>query len=178
MDQQRRDDFLAIAKIGRYRGTRGEVFIHPYLDLRAEDIDGKTVRIIPQRGAAFETKCSRVWWHGKKAICALDCSTNITEARALVHAEIHIDRADLAPLEDDEFYAVDLVGMNVHTVGDAEIGTVKRLLSAGGQSTLVIKGERGEILVPFVAEIVVEVDPEEGLVRIDPPPGLLEINEN
>ena len=178
MDRQHRDDFIAIAKIGRYRGTRGEVFIHPYLDLRVEEIDGKAVRILPQRGEPFDTVCERLWWHGKKAICSLACSTSIDEARALVHAEIQILRSDLAPLDEDEFYAADIVGMQASTVDGGRLGEIKRLLTAGGQSTLVIGGDRGEILVPFVSAIVVEVDPQEGRVLVDPPPGLLEINEN
>ena len=44
-------------------------------------------------------------------------------------------------------------------------------------SRLVVKGRRGEVLVPLVAGICVEIDVDARRIRIDPPEGLLELNE-
>jgi 16S rRNA processing protein RimM len=75
---------------------------------------------------------------------------------------------------------VQLIGLAVRTVDGNAVGTVTDVLHHG-QDLLVIRGRdpgdaagSGEVLVPFVAAIVPEVDVPAGHLVIDPPPGLLD----
>jgi 16S rRNA processing protein RimM len=170
-------DLIPIARIGRYRGTRGEVFIFPYLDLTAEPVEGATVELRWRDGRSRTDCIERLWWHGGKTVCQLRGSKSIDDARALTHAEIFMARNLLSPLEQDQFYAEDLAGLMVRTIDGRSVGRVEALVNHGASTVLQVRDPKGrEILIPFVAEIVTAVDVESGEVVIDPPAGLLEIN--
>jgi len=88
-----------------------------------------------------------------------------------------IESADLPPLGDPaDFYDHELIGLAVRTVAGEHVGTVADVLHHG-QDLLVVDGagrrSGEEILVPFVAAIVPEVDLAGGFLVVDPPPGLL-----
>jgi 16S rRNA processing protein RimM len=96
-----------------------------------------------------------------------------------------------------EFHDQQLIGLAVRTVAGEPVGEVTGILHhrpgarggrlrrpahppPGGQDLLVVgpaarSPRAGEVLVPFVAAIVVEVDLPGGELIIDPPPGLLEL---
>jgi 16S rRNA processing protein RimM len=83
--------------------------------------------------------------------------------------------------DPEEFHDYELIGLGVQTVGGEPVGVVTDVLHQG-QDLLVIRpredppaAEQGEVLVPFVAAIVPEVDVAAGRLVIDPPPGLLDL---
>ena len=84
--------------------------------------------------------------------------------------------ADLPPIEDpDEFYDHELEGLAVFTKDGAKLGTIAEVLHGGGSDLLQVRRDGGgEVLVPFVNQIVPEVDVRGGRVVIDPPEGLLD----
>src|SRR5690606_37470704 len=88
--------------------------------------------------------------------------------------------ADLPPSDDpDEFYDHELDGLTVRIVagrpdGGNEVGTVREVLHTAAGELLSIRPtgqERGELLVPFVTEIVPTVSVRDGVIEIDPPDG-------
>lgn len=82
--------------------------------------------------------------------------------------------AEARPLEDDEYFLHDLVGLEVFTVAGERVGRVTELYETGpGHYLGIADGER-ERLVPFIQAIVREVDVKGGRIVIDPPPGLLD----
>jgi 16S rRNA processing protein RimM len=170
------DKPVVIAKIGRYRGTRGEVFIHPRFDLAGEPLQDAEARLVWPNGTEETTRIERIWWQGKKAVCKLAISNSIEEARKLVHAEILVRRSDLEMPEADEYFVDDLIGLQVQTVDGKAVGPVAQLLDYAGSKLLKVDAE-SEILIPFTEAIVDSIDLESGVVIIDPPEGLLEINE-
>ena len=96
-----------------------------------------------------------------------------------------MDSAEVAPASDpDEFHDYELIGLSVLTPAGEPVGVVTDVLHQG-QDLLVIQPPadrpaaagpgRDQILVPFVAAIVPEVDVKAGHLVIDPPPGLLDL---
>jgi 16S rRNA processing protein RimM len=80
-----------------------------------------------------------------------------------------------APPDPNEFYDHQLVGLDVIGPGGAYVGTVADVLHLPGQDVLAVRRPGGvEVLVPFVAAIVPEVDLPGRRVVLDPPPGLIE----
>ena len=64
------------------------------------------------------------------------------------------------------------------TIG-VSVGVVRDVETIGDSTLLVIEGDPGpkEVLVPFIRDICVEVDPDGKRIVIDPPDGLLDLNE-
>ena len=80
--------------------------------------------------------------------------------------------------DEEAWYERDLVGLTAVTVDGTEVGKVTALESRPAQDLLVLRLVGGrEVLVPFVTEIVPEVDIAGGRVVLNPPPGLLDLDE-
>lgn len=87
-------------------------------------------------------------------------------ALAIRGCEIGVPASCFPPAATGEYYWRDLIGLQVVDRGGAVLGTVERLMETGANDVLVVKGER-ERLIPFVAEFVTDVLPEQGLLRVD-----------
>lgn len=80
-------------------------------------------------------------------------------AFALRGATVCVDRNDFPEPSEDEFYWVDLIGLNVVNQQNEQLGVVKDLMQTGANDVLVVKDdEKIERLIPFVAAHVLDVD--------------------
>lgn len=71
---------------------------------------------------------------------------------------IEIPREAFAPTEEDEYYWTDLVGMTVVNKDHTVLGKVSNLMETGANDVLMIDGEHGQILIPFVSQYIETVD--------------------
>jgi 16S rRNA processing protein RimM len=85
-----------------------------------------------------------------------------TAAEALRGARIFISRGNFPAAEKDEYYWVDLIGLNVVNREGVDLGVVKELLATGAQTVLVMDFEQDgkvqERMIPFVSVYVDDVD--------------------
>jgi 16S rRNA processing protein RimM len=168
---------LVVGRVGRPHGLRGEVTV----DVRTDDPDQRfaqgTVLATDPAGRGPLTVSSLRWHSGRLLIRFGDCQDR-EAAEGLRGIVLVVDAADLpAPSDPEEFSDHQLIGLQVLTVSGESVGLVADVLHHG-QDLLVITGagprSGTEILVPFVAPIVPEVDITAGRLVIDPPPGLLD----
>ena len=75
--------------------------------------------------------------------------------------------------EPDAWYDHQLIGLAVIRNGE-RIGEVAHVDHLPAQDLLIVKTKRGDVMVPFVAAFVPEVDVEAGTLTVTPPPGLFE----
>ena len=95
------------------------------------------------------------------------------DAEALRGIELIVDGEGLRELEENEFWPDDLIGFAVHAHGE-RIGEVVGVIPGEAQDRLVVEKDGGEIVeIPFVHELVPEVLPDSGLIRIAPIDGLV-----
>lgn len=84
------------------------------------------------------------------------------DAEALKGARIFVARSSFPTPDQDEFYWVDLLGLNVVNREGVDLGVVRDLLSTGPQSVLVIEAVEGdktvERMIPFVGAFIDRVD--------------------
>jgi ribosomal 30S subunit maturation factor RimM len=79
-EQYPAEEMVSIAKIGRYRGNRGEVFIHPHFDLAMETLEDVEIEIRWPKGRPDQkSRFERIWWQNKKTICKLEGSDSIEQ---------------------------------------------------------------------------------------------------
>lgn len=88
-------------------------------------------------------------------------------AFALKGTIVAVDREEFPYLDEDEFYWVDLIGLNVINVQGESLGVVKDLMETGANDVLVAKLEQEERLIPFVAQYVVKVDMQNKQIIVD-----------
>lgn len=94
-----------------------------------------------------------------------------TAAEALRGARVFVSRANFPAAKTDEYYWVDLIGLDVINRENEPMGTVKELLSTGPQTVLVLEyqqdGKAMERMIPFVSQYVDDVDLKARHIRVD-----------
>lgn len=104
---------------------------------------------------------------GKGIIVQLEGYTDRDQARALIGADIAIDRHQLAPLAAGEYYWSDLQELQVVNQQGVTLGRVDHLLETGANDVLVVKGER-EHLIPYILDqTIMNIDLEHGIIQVD-----------
>jgi 16S rRNA processing protein RimM len=86
---------------------------------------------------------------------------------------LSIPESELEPLPEGQYYRFQLIGLSVVSRDGEELGRVTEVLSTGANDVYVVRGERGELLLPATDEVVREIDLETGRMLIDVLPGLL-----
>jgi 16S rRNA processing protein RimM len=164
-----------VGRIVRPHGVRGELVVEPSTDSPDVRFAVDPVLLVTLRSGAQRTlTITAARPHSGRLLVCLDGVLGRDAAEELRGAQLFAGTADLPPTDDpDEFYDHELEGLAVRTVEGEPIGTLREVLHGPGGELLVVDGEDGEVLVPFVREIVTEVDPKAGTILIDPPPGLL-----
>ena len=167
-------DLVAIAKIARPRGLKGEVVADILTDFpeRFESLD--LVTAIATDGKRRELKIEKSWLQSGRVVLKFAGHDSADDAERLRDLEICIEESDVRELDEGEFFDWQLEGCRVETLDGDAIGSVTKLMRTGGTELLVVADGAKEYLIPFAESICVEVDVEEKLVKVDLPEGLLE----
>jgi 16S rRNA processing protein RimM len=169
---------LVVARVGRAHGVKGEVAVEVRTDEPETRLAVGAVLVTdpPIRGP-LTVRSARE--HSGRLLVRFAGVDDRTEAEALRGTLLQVD-VDPArtPVEDDAWYDHQLVGLAVVDLTGAPVGEVRAVLHLPAQDLLaVVRPDGSEVLVPFVAEIVPDVDLAAGRVVVDPPPGLLDESE-
>jgi 16S rRNA processing protein RimM len=89
-------------------------------------------------------------------------------AARLTGTGLYVERANLPPPEEDEFYLADLIGMRAETAAGEALGEVRSVEEHGAGAFLVLGGPP-ERLVPFTRACVHVVDTAAGRLVVEPP---------
>ncbi len=173
---------LVVGRVGRPHGLRGEVTVQVHTDdpdLRLSA--GSVLATEPAEQGPLTVSSAR--WHSGRLVLSFEGYPDRDSAEDLRGTLLVMDSADAGPTADpDEFHDYELIGLEVLTVGGEPVGVVADVLHQG-QDLLVVQpagpgtaGGRHQILVPFVAAIVPDVDVKAGRLVIDPPSGLLDLD--
>ncbi|RBM05020.1 ribosome maturation factor RimM [Streptomyces sp. PT12] len=166
---------LVVARIGRAHGIKGEVSV----ELRTDEPEtrlapGAVLATDPAAVGPLTIESGRV--HSGRLLLRFAGVGDRTAAEALRNTLL-IAEVDPEELPDDpeEFYDHQLIGLDAVTGDGAAVGTVTEVAHLPGQDLLVVERPDGEeALIPFVGEIVPEVDLAGGRLVVTPPPGLLD----
>lgn len=166
-------DEVVVARIGKAHGLKGEVTVQLHTDSPEERfVKGAQFLTDPVKVGPLTLRSARV--HNGIYLLAFDQAPDRTAAEGLRGTKLLAEADEL--VEDDAWYEEDLLGFDVVLDDGTKVGVVKGLESREVQDLLIVDGVDGyDILVPFVEEIVPEVDEDERRVIITPPPGLLEL---
>tara|TARA_R110000868_G_scaffold280573_1_gene540819 strand:- start:47263 stop:47937 length:675 start_codon:yes stop_codon:yes gene_type:complete len=169
---------LRVGRLTKAHGLKGALKIELYTD----DPDR---RFAPGSSFSLQVPSSSPWhgktlelvelrWYNAQPVGFFVGVDDRTAAETLVKAILWVDQetAEL-PEEKDAWYDHQLVGLKAFRDG-VEIGRVVRVDHFPAQDLLAIRTAEREVLVPFVAAIVPEVDVAAGRITLTPPAGLFE----
>ena len=158
---------LNVGRIGKAHGILGEATI----EVRTDEAENRFAI-----GAVLETDS-----HGELTVVSarvhngilllgfqgIEDRNSIEALRnELLYAEVDIQ----APgIDEDDYHVLQLVGCTAYLVDGDEFGVVTDVLNLPGQDVLAIKSADGEVLIPFVRQLVPVVDIKAKRMTVIPP---------
>lgn len=166
-----RPRFLVIGRVGRPHGVRGEVRVEVVTDLpeRFTWLDKVYVGNEQPRPVAVEG----VRFHKSWVLLKLAGYDNRESAASLGSQWLQVPEEEGIPLAEGEYYLFQLIGMTVYSDENERLGVITEVLETGANDIFVVRGERGEILLPDTDEVVTEIDFDKNLMKVHVLPGLI-----
>ncbi|MGW0536153.1 ribosome maturation factor RimM [Streptomyces sp. NPDC003032] len=166
---------LVVARIGRAHGIKGEVTV----EVRTDEPElrlgpGAVLATDPASVGPLTIETGRV--HSGKLLLRFEGVRDRTGAEALRNTLLiaEVDPEQL-PEDPDEYYDHQLMDLDVVTKDGVEVGRITEISHLPSQDLFIVERPDGEeVMIPFVEEIVTEIDLEEQRAIIDPPPGLID----
>jgi 16S rRNA processing protein RimM len=172
---------LVVGHITKPHGTKGEVFVWPLTDnVQQVFEEGRSLQLGDEHGALSKDagelmiESTREFKRGVLVKFVRHDDRSSVEEYAQRYLLAPID--ELAPLEEDEVYYHQLLGLKVVTREGQYVGRVQEVFETYPAHLLEVKSDDGRVhLIPFADRIVKKVEVAAGQIVIAPTPGLLDI---
>jgi 16S rRNA processing protein RimM len=165
------DGYIAIGQILRPWGVRGEVKVALHTDFPERFQQLELVYLGPE-ARPVPVLASRM--HQGQALLRLEGYDTPEAAEALRNLWIQVPQDQLMPLPEDEHYVFEMIGVHVVTTDGRDLGEIAEVLITSANDVLVIRSATGEILIPYIDDVVAEEDLPARRIVIRPLPGLLD----
>ncbi|MFF8608138.1 ribosome maturation factor RimM [Streptomyces sp. NPDC015346] len=166
---------LVVARIGRAHGIKGEVTVEVRTDepeLRLAP--GAVLTTDPASIGPLTIETGRV--HSGRLLLRFEGVRDRNAAEALRNTLLIADvDPDEMPEAEDEYYDHQLMDLDVVLTDGTEVGRITEISHLPSQDLFIVERPDGtELMIPFVEEIVTDIDLELQRAVIDPPPGLID----
>lgn len=155
---------IVMGQIAAPYGVKGWVKIRTYTEQQDALLD-YAVWWIGKNSNWQEVKVAEAALHNKYLVVRFESCTGRETAEILCGQQIGIPRNLLPNTDNNEFYWVDLIGIQVINLQDKVIGQVVELIESKAHDLLVI-GER-RYMIPFVDHVIKQVDLQAGRLIVD-----------
>ena len=176
---QTTNGYLAIGRIIAPHGIRGEVKVvvltdfperfkpgtHVFLGAGTEDPEARPAKIAAARP------------HKGGFLVKLDIVPDRNAAELVRNRYLLIPAADAMPLGEHENYLHDLIGLEVETTDGQHLGELREVLFTNANDVYVVRGPAGEVLLPAIRDVVLQVDLPARRMVVALPEGLLDAAE-
>ena len=158
-----------VGKIVNTHGIRGELRVVPTTDFPMERFQKNNKLIIAAKPSNIEVQIATVRKHKQFILVSFVNMQNINDVEQFKGSELMVDDDLQQELPNDEFYYHDIIGLQVVDNETQEIiGKVSEILPMPANDVWVIKGkDHNDILLPFIEDVVVEVDLEQGIAKVN-----------
>lgn len=168
------EDLLQAGVITTTHGIRGEVKVFPTTDdvHRFEDLDS----VLLDTGREYmELEIENVKYFKQYAILKFKGIDNINDIEKYKGRSLYVTRDQAIPLEEDEYYIADLIGLAVYLENGEKFGILKDVMETGANDVYIVETKEGkEVLIPAIHECVLDIDVEENRMEIHLMDGLLD----
>lgn len=172
MDQYR------IARIVNTFGIRGQVKVIANTDFAEERFKKGQQLTVARDGEELATvTVEKAQINKGTYILTFEEYDNINQVEHFKEAWLLIDAEEQLPLPEDEFYHHQIIGLKVHTTEGKTLGIVKEILALGSNDVWVVQrpeAKKKDALIPYITEVVKEVDLEKGEVLVELMAGLID----
>lgn len=165
-----------LVEVGQVVGTHG---LRGDLKVRLNSGDPDLLMKVDQvvlhlpAGETLHLKIARQVIHKGQVLLRFEGYPSINDAEPLLRSRVHVLESDLPELGEDEYFWGRLQGLKVIDRQYGDIGCLEDIYTTAAHDTYVVKGVRGEILIPAVKQFILDIDLDGGVVSVDLPRGLV-----
>lgn len=167
-------EWLIVGRVGKPHGVHGDLLVEIITDFPERLTDGMTFGVGDDTAPSEFHEVFKIRFHKRRWLLSVSGLRDRDGAESWRGRYLYLPEQALDELPEDFYYEHHLVGLSCRSPRGDELGEITGVDQGPGQRRLIIRRGRREFMVPYVPEIVVDVDLDQGIVTLDAPPGLLD----
>lgn len=162
--------FIVVGKIRRPHGLRGDVLVEVWTDFPERLVPGLRLYV----GENHEPLTIEKLRPHNQGLLVLFREMQNPEASGEYRNELlYVQMDEIPPLPEGEYYHHQMLGMRVVTDEGVDLGMVTQILETGSNDVYVVSTSTdGEILLPAIDSVILDIDLEHGKMVVNLLPGL------
>lgn len=168
------ETYLRVGVISSTHGLKGEVKVFPTTD--DTERFRRLKKVLLDTGKEYKSlEVAGVKFFKNQVILKFREFNHINEVEQYKGKDLLITRDQAVPLEENENFITDLIGMEVYTDQEQLLGILRDVLKTGANDVYVVEsGEGKEVLLPAIPSCILDVDVEAARMRVHLLEGLLD----
>lgn len=159
--------YIAVGYLRRPHGIHGEIFMDVLTDFPERMRPNRQVFVGDQHAPI---RLASVRWHGQAMLVSFKDIETPEDVGRFRNTTVYVQADELPPLPKDEYYHHQLLELRVVDQDGKLIGVLEEILETGANDVYVVRGPEGaEILVPAIEGVVLEVNLEQGEMKVHLP---------
>ena len=160
------EEYFEIGQIVNTSGLKGVLKVKPFTDDINKFSNFKTI-YIKTKNSLVEFKIEQVRYVKNMVMLKLAEIDTVEEAEKYRNLYIKVLRNKEEELEKDSYYVVDILGCQVNTDENQELGKVVDVFQTGSNDVYVVKDEQGkQILLPAIKQVIKNVDIKNKIITV------------
>jgi 16S rRNA processing protein RimM len=161
-----RDEWIEAGAIVKPHGVKGDLIVDVASDLAKCFIEGLRIRLTTRRGEESFGVVERATEHAGRLVVRFEGVSTRESAEALRSCSVWLTRGQVGPLAEGRYFVQDIIGLEVRTEDDENLGTVEDVLSMPANDVFVVRGRGEEILLPVIEDVILGVDVDAGRIVV------------
>ncbi len=168
------EELLKVGAITSTRGIKGEVKVFPMTDDAGRFRDCREL-IVDTGGEKKILEVETVKFFRQFVILKFKGYDSINDIERFKGKDLYVTRENAVPLEKDEYFIADLIGLSVWDEKQEKIGVLQDVIETGANDVYSVLTQEGkEILLPAIRDCILDVDLDSGRMHVHILPGLLD----
>ena len=168
--------YLRVGVVASTHGAHGEVKIYPTTDSLERFLSLTDVILVTPENKQRPLTVENVKFFKQFAILKFKEIDSLDEIQKYKGCDLMVSRENAQPLQENEYYIGDLLGLSVESDEGRKLGVLSDVLQTGANDVYVVKRpDGGELLLPVIDACILDVDLEQGRVLAHLMEGLLDL---
>lgn len=164
-----------VGKIVNTHGIKGEVKVQRITDFEDRFQIGRKLFLEKEDEKLLELKIDGHRVHKGFDLVHFADFNDISDVESFKGLRLKIDEKQLTDLEENEFYFHEIIGCVVYLSNGDKLGVITEILTPGANDVWVVSRENDkDVLIPYIEDVVKDVDISAQKVIIEPMEGLLD----
>lgn len=158
--------YVDLGRVVKTHGLKGEVSVAVAADLPFDLPEGLDVWFVPPPASVRAGRIEGVRPGPKGPLVKISGVDTVDAAYAICGTQMLAKRSDIPEEWFEEYDELDVTGMTVRDQARGVIGQVVETLITGANDVWVVEGPYGEVLIPVIDDVVIDIDETEGVIDV------------